>query len=83
MNRRQIEKKYKRKWQELFADLFADLFAINGVKAKPSRIILDPRGMVRGDNELTMAAQAAGCELILHIKPKGKEEAKDGKSIEV
>lgn len=79
MNRRQIEKKYKRKWRELFADLFA----INGVKAKPSRIILDPSGMVRGDNELTMAAQAAGCELILHIKPKGKEEAKDGKSIEV
>lgn len=69
MNRRQIEKKYKRKWRELFADLFA----INGVKAKPSRIILDPRGMVRGDNELTMAAQAAGCELILHIKPKGEK----------
>ena len=66
MNRRQTEKHFKRKWRRLFSDLFAK----QGVRIKPSRVKLDPKGIIDEENELRVAARAAGYELIVHIKDK-------------
>lgn len=74
MNRRQTEKHYRRKWRRLFSDLFAK----QGVRIKPSRVKLDPKGIIDEENELRVAAKAAGYEVILSFKVK--EEAKDEQS---
>lgn len=76
MNRRQTEKHFKRKWRRLFSDLFEK----QGVRIKPSRVKLDPNGIIDKENELRVAARAAGYELIVHIK--GKEE-KDEQRIDM
>ena len=70
MNRRQIEKKYKRKWQELFAELYDHL----GVRVKPSRVRLQPARLIKGENELRMTARAAGVDFTLCFTPKKEEK---------
>lgn len=74
MNKRQQEKYYKNK----FKRLFSVLFETQGVRVKPSRVKLDPRGFYWEHDTPNMAAKAAGYELILHFR--SKEEAKDEQS---
>lgn len=70
MNKRQQEKYYKNK----FKRLFSVLFEMQGVRVKPSRVKLDPRGIYWEHDTPNMAAKAAGYELRLHF---GSKEAAD------
>lgn len=66
MNRRQAEKHFRRKWRRLFSELFET----QGVRVKPSRVKLDPKGIIDIGDELKVTAKAAGYELIIHFRPK-------------
>ncbi len=73
MNRRQLEKKYKRKWRQLFSAMYNEM----GIRIKPSRIRLKS-----GQNENEFIVKGSGNGYVLKLKLTAKE-GKDERSKEM